>query len=161
MSTTKTYEPDAACIGVHPEFFDIPEFYPTALEVCKPCPVRLWCLQLVDPANSYYDGVAGGHVWQNGKPVDSERTDPPLKMYLASLPKELPTITIRRHVAEPDYFAVEALMNGHIHHSKLTADEKRIAVRKLIQEGKSYSEVLDITGVSKTIYVRILKGMKQ
>ena len=40
-----------------------------ALQVCAPCTVKEWCLAEVRPAESHFDGVAGGVAWINGKPL--------------------------------------------------------------------------------------------
>lgn len=39
------------------------------LALCRECPFVARCLDRVKPAESWYDGVCGGHVWRNGKVV--------------------------------------------------------------------------------------------
>lgn len=75
------------CEGTDPEYFDNPALFYTALKVCRGCPVRMWCLQRVDPAKSHYDGVAGGHAWKDGHVVsrwDTDPDDPVVELYLES-----------------------------------------------------------------------------
>ena len=38
-----------------------------ALQNCRQCPYRAECLERVQPARDYYDGVCGGYVWLNGQ----------------------------------------------------------------------------------------------
>lgn len=56
------------CVDEEPSLFDVEFTYGMALAICQNCPVREWCLNQVDPARSYYDGVAGGVVWREGIP---------------------------------------------------------------------------------------------
>lgn len=85
-----TPEPPATprCQGEDPYIFDNEWTYGMALGMCEECPVRLWCLRQVDPARSYFDGVAGGHVWKEGRPQDrmtNPRQDEVLITYLATI----------------------------------------------------------------------------
>lgn len=63
---------DAACIGADPRLFDSIGGDPAldALSYCERCPVTRSCEDWVKPKKSHFDGVAGGRVWQEGKPVD-------------------------------------------------------------------------------------------
>ena len=83
----------AACRTTDPDYFDMEFLYGAALAICATCPVRLWCLKLVDPAPSGYSGVAGGHAWSNGKPLPQYKTDladPVLTTYLDTATRHLP-----------------------------------------------------------------------
>ncbi|MBB4948518.1 WhiB family redox-sensing transcriptional regulator [Kitasatospora gansuensis] len=40
-----------------------------ALLACGRCPLRAECEAAVDPANSWFDGVCGGRLWRNGRPI--------------------------------------------------------------------------------------------
>ncbi|MHC0429964.1 WhiB family transcriptional regulator [Streptomyces sp. O3] len=40
-----------------------------ALRACLRCPVRQRCEETVAPAESWFDGVSGGRLWRNGRPV--------------------------------------------------------------------------------------------
>lgn len=86
------YDPPAppACEGQDPWFFEDEFAREYALNICKACPVRLWCLNWVNPARMYYDGVAGGHVWSDGKVLakHSDVTDPVLTLYLQTKRQE-------------------------------------------------------------------------
>lgn len=74
----------ASCRGKDPQLFDTFLNPLPALRICDTCPVRSWCLATVDPARSYYDGVAGGHTWREGmlKCSSCVKTDPILINYL-------------------------------------------------------------------------------
>lgn len=67
----KSWMEEAICVKekVHPEHFDTFDYFICrfALEVCVPCPVKLQCLQQVDPAQNFFDGVAGGIAWRDGR----------------------------------------------------------------------------------------------
>lgn len=39
---------------------------------CDGCPVKDLCLKEINPAKYHYDGVAGGFVWVNGRPLERE-----------------------------------------------------------------------------------------
>ena len=64
-----------ACGPDTSDLFDHEWAYSMALALCQECPVRDWCLRVVDPARNFYDGVAGGAVWREGTPRD-QLTDP-------------------------------------------------------------------------------------
>jgi hypothetical protein len=49
----------AACRGVDPNIFDVPDFYDEAAEYCGRCPVRDECLDLI-LSHSDFEGIAGG-----------------------------------------------------------------------------------------------------
>jgi hypothetical protein len=68
---------DAPC-GDMPGVFDVPDgFIGDALElwarpvlaICQPCPFKSQCVEHVDPRGSHNNIVAGGVVWQKGRPV--------------------------------------------------------------------------------------------
>ena len=40
-----------------------------ALSICARCPVTDWCADVVRPSSSFFDGVAAGRVYRNGKDV--------------------------------------------------------------------------------------------
>ena len=75
---------EAKCRGLDPRIFDWPAFNTEALQICDTCTVRAWCLDQVRPAQSFYDGVAGGHTWSNGALVCKSciKTDPILIRYI-------------------------------------------------------------------------------
>lgn len=48
------------------------------LDGCAMCPLRMKCLETVQPDKHWSDGVVGGYLWLNGKPMikEYERIDP-------------------------------------------------------------------------------------
>ncbi|CAL9507214.1 hypothetical protein [Streptomyces sp. enrichment culture] len=44
-----------------------------ALLACARCPFIRQCEEIVDPANTWFDGVSAGRLWRNGRPVDLSR----------------------------------------------------------------------------------------
>jgi hypothetical protein len=77
------------CRGMNPQIFEWPVFNTEALQVCDTCTVRAWCLEQVKPAQSYFDGVAGGHTWRDGelKCTSCLKTDDILINYMSRQPK--------------------------------------------------------------------------
>ncbi len=65
---------DAACLGKPPILFDQTEFdslyTELALQICAKCKVQEDCLLIVNPTNTYFDGIAGGIIFKNGEIVD-------------------------------------------------------------------------------------------
>jgi WhiB family redox-sensing transcriptional regulator len=61
----------ANCKGVNPKVFDFTEWERAryALVLCSSCPVKDLCVAEIDPVWNSYDGVCGGFVWLNGKPL--------------------------------------------------------------------------------------------
>ena len=57
---------NASCAGLRP-VCDDPIYPEYALTLCETCPVKRTCLDVVDPAYSFFDGVAGGLVWLEGR----------------------------------------------------------------------------------------------
>lgn len=68
----KLYE-NANC---HDDFvlFETQEFYlvKRALEVCNGCSVRRECIEVISPYQTFFDGVAGGFLWKEGRRVNVE-----------------------------------------------------------------------------------------
>ena len=58
---------DAPCTG-DTRFTVVPIRW-EALHICNTCTQRAACLEITDPANSHFDGIAGGIGWQGGRPV--------------------------------------------------------------------------------------------
>ncbi|MFJ7422708.1 hypothetical protein ACIQXD_29515 [Streptomyces uncialis] len=57
-----------------------------AMDHCQTCPYRSECIDLVQPGQAGFDGIAGGRLWINGHPVSSvtaaredELTEPALR----------------------------------------------------------------------------------
>lgn len=61
----------AACSGLPPRtvFARREAEAGPALAACERCPVVRRCLEVVAPAESWFDGVSGGRLWRNGRPV--------------------------------------------------------------------------------------------
>ena len=147
-TTTRTRNDEANCIGVSPVFFEDPLWYSVGLDSCNTCPARLWCLQLVDPANNWSDGVIGGHVWANGKPVESATTftDPILGIYLkANNHVKTANRQASRANREPDDLIIEGFIAGQVHWSKLTRTERQIAAGRMHRAGVGYHEIMERT----------------
>ena len=68
---------EAACVGKPPYLFDVTEYWnlisDLALNMCCICPVKEDCLIVVNPTESYYDGIAGGMIFKNGEIVSREK----------------------------------------------------------------------------------------
>lgn len=62
----------AACAGADPVLFDAVggDAAADALSYCDRCAVTRECEDLVKPRRSYFDGVAAGRIWHNGKPAE-------------------------------------------------------------------------------------------
>jgi hypothetical protein len=43
-----------------------------AIKVCNGCSVRRECLEVISPYQSFFDGVAGGFLWKDGRRVNIE-----------------------------------------------------------------------------------------
>ncbi|MFE7806373.1 WhiB family transcriptional regulator [Streptomyces sp. NPDC057430] len=61
----------AACLDLPPQivFARREEVARTALIACQACPVIRHCEEAVNPAESFFDGVAAGRLWRNGRLV--------------------------------------------------------------------------------------------
>lgn len=69
MSSYTDPPEDPNCKPEQAHLFDYEIYYSAALAICETCPVKDWCLQVVDPALNFYDGVVGGVAWKEGKPL--------------------------------------------------------------------------------------------
>ena len=64
---------DALCANEHPKAFDTTNWLNApALEICRECPVKDICLEIVNPARASFDGIAGGFLWFNGRALIKE-----------------------------------------------------------------------------------------
>lgn len=161
-ATTRTRNDEANCIGINPAFFEHEEFYDIGLEACSTCNVRLWCLQLVDPANNWSDGVIGGHAWQNGRPIESATTatDPILRTYLKAQDHKVDILNrrdIKKPKREPDELAIEAFIEGQIYWRKLSAEERKIAALRMWETGQyTQTDISDLTKLSGHTLKKVL-----
>lgn len=60
---------ETPCQSMPPAVFDKVDIIDSreGLEACRGCSAKLACLLAVDPFRSYYDGIAGGYVWVDGR----------------------------------------------------------------------------------------------
>ncbi|MGW3488815.1 WhiB family transcriptional regulator [Streptomyces sp. NPDC001054] len=72
----ETWTRSAACLGLPPEvvFTRHEKLAAPALRACARCPVTRECEEAVDPGRHWFDGVCGGRLWRNGRPVEARRT---------------------------------------------------------------------------------------
>ncbi|MFC7217094.1 WhiB family transcriptional regulator [Streptomyces polyrhachis] len=65
------WQTSAACTGLPPSavFARTEREALPALRACERCPVRARCEEVVAPAENWFDGVSGGRLWRNGRPV--------------------------------------------------------------------------------------------
>lgn len=155
MSNEPEHKPN--CEGMDPLIFDIPEFAPTAIDACNDCKVRAWCLKQVDPAKNYYDGVAGGHQWLDGR-ILHRWSDPDkdqiVQLYLGSKRRKanMPVNSPR----------VRDFMVGKIGWHKLSIAERQEAVRRMAAQGTpqelaaKYTNLdpIQVAGIYKTTIKR-------
>ena len=66
---------EAACRDADPTLFDVVDgsHVKYALAYCERCPVVKECDTFVRPRKSFYDGVAAGKLWRNGRIVDPDQ----------------------------------------------------------------------------------------
>lgn len=135
-------EPEStpACQGTNPELFDWAEFAPTAIDICGACKVQAWCLRQVDPARSYFDGVAGGHQWREGQVLDrwtNPAKDLTLQIYLR--PKK------PRRTERVNEQRVSDFMVGLIPWNRITIEERHEAARRLAKQQTPPELIAEIT----------------
>lgn len=128
------------CEGTDPAMFDEQIFYDYVLTICDECPVRLWCLQWVDPAKNFYDGVVGGHAWADGKPLPQYRSgrDPILQTYLGQR-------RLLHKITTIDQVAIEAFLVGKLAWNRLTKAERIEAVRIMHRQQTPVELAADLT----------------
>jgi hypothetical protein len=160
MANSRTRNDKANCIGQEPRTFDLEDCYPDALAICETCTVRSWCLNLVDPANNWYEGVVGGHIWSGGKPVanPNRHNDPVLANYLSTVPHEVKTMDRPRSISEPDELAITGLMAGDIPWKKLTVAERKVVAVRMWAAGAMQQEIADLTHLNTQIIQSICRG---
>lgn len=143
----------AACLNVEPSIFDDPLLFIDALAMCSSCQRRTDCLEQVDPARSYFDGVAGGIPWHNGHPITISGHDWPIegRDYLTTRPHaepKLPPVSWK-HLAPPiDDLKVQRFLKGLTTYDQLTMVERLDAACRLRELGFSPQEACRQTHVA-------------
>lgn len=128
------------CEGEEPTLFDDQLFFGMALALCNECPVRWWCLNTVDPARNFYDGVVGGHAWHEGKPIPKWSDvygDPVLSTYLGK-PKLQPT---KNRAAIVNHGKVDEFLVGKRGWRTLNFMERKQAAVIMIKRGTPKEQV--------------------
>jgi len=73
----KKLDREANCIDKPARYFDETEYdsiiAEAALSICSECKVQEECLLVVNPSNSFYDGIVGGIIFKNGKIQKKEK----------------------------------------------------------------------------------------
>lgn len=132
--------------------FDYPETTAEAYELCDRCPVQLWCLEIVNPANTWYDGVCGGLNWANGRYLTrpNHTHTPAQQHYLNQNPEAEILLRSRYKTVTPDkydWIAIELLANNQTDWKQLTNGERRQAALIMYRQGKGISEIIETTHV--------------
>lgn len=157
-------DPPPPCTG-HGAIYDDPSHSDLARKGCAVCPHREACLQIVDPANNWYDGTSGGYTWVNGYLVPGQTplntqpnptqhnpnspattnptttptpSDPILDAYLKANPTHNQPDRTPRHY---DHAVVQRLVDGTISPKQATTKEKQAAAAELLTQGHSLKEV--------------------
>lgn len=144
--------PKPNCVGTDPLTFEIEPLFYSAIEICKPCPAKLWCLQRVDPARNLYDGVVGGHAWKDGVAQDQlsdPDNDPILGTYLRS--------RVEHRAVYIDETAVAGFISGSLDYTELTVHERREAAVRLVQAGTPINQAIADTHVSGKTIAKLLQ----
>lgn len=143
-----------ACQGADPVAFDQTEYQNTSmgLQICAECPVRAWCLETVDPAKSFFDGIAGGHVWVGGTIKWSIPGDEIARNYLE-----------RRNISTADQKQYESSMVrqfllGVADATELTHHERISAARALYRDtyDLTVEQVAERTGLPTSTAYRVI-----
>ena len=131
---------DFKCQGLDPAFFDWEEYAEDALKVCATCPKQQECLDIVDPAASFYDGTVGGALWRNG--------------YMVPMPDWEPSYALNRYMEKAvrvkpgqplDVTNAVLLAEGVLHWKAVGVLDRAEAGRIMLRRGASTSEVQERT----------------
>lgn len=131
----------APCIGSNAMYFDQIEpnaLADEALSYCARCPVKAECVMIVKPHESYFDGICGGIIWKNGRPVGSRIKPKAEKIVI-------------------DEVAIDRLICGLISWREVSIVDRRQAAIELFKRGMSKSQILDITHMNGTRLNKLLK----
>ena len=142
-----------ACEGADPVVFDQTDWQNTTLglSICERCPVRAWCLETVDPAQGNFDGIAGGHIWVDGKIKWSIPGDEIATNYLER--RNIDTVHHQRF----DPNMIKRFAAGEVHRLQLNKAERLAAAREIYRtEQTSIRKLAERTGVPNTTLARVL-----
>lgn len=140
-----------SCEGADPTIFDQTDWQSTGigLSICETCPVRAWCLETVDPAKGNFDGIAGGHVWIDGRIKWAIPADPIATNYLER--RNVDTVHHQRF----DQNMIRRFAAGEVHPLQLNKTERLAAAREIYRkENLTIRAVAERTGVPKTTLTR-------
>lgn len=144
-----------ACQGADPVAFDQTEYQNTSLGlgICATCPVRAWCLETVDPAKSFFDGIAGGHVWIGGTIKWSIPDDEIARNYL----ERRNISTVWRQRFEPTM--VQQFLLGAAHVTELSRDERIAAAKQMYRDtyDLTVEQVAERTGLPTSTAYRLIE----
>lgn len=142
---------EAACAEVEPLVFDNYQKPKHALKYCAVCPVRGWCLRQVDPIESFFDGIAGGHVWRDGVHREGSLKDPVLREYVSSSRHRLKTSKPRKRGERKrtDRVLLGQFLSGKVPNTLLTEKERALAAAWLISQGWSEDDAVKHCNVKR------------
>jgi len=125
------------CVGRDPVLFTEADTAALAVGLCADCPALAWCLDRVDPARSFFDGVAGGVEWRDGEPILRHPAGPELRAYLAAAERS-PELQLHNPKRDPnriDPVAVRLFLAGDVSWEAVTLEERLVAARHLLAAG--------------------------
>lgn len=137
----KTLYSLAPCIDSEPIYFDQIEHNALAEEAlnhCAVCPVKAECVMIVQPHTSYFDGICGGIIWKNGRPVGSKAPRPRIE-------------------EQPDEVAIERLIAGQIDWKEITLKDRRHAAIVMHQRGIGKGTICSVTHISGSRLKQLLE----
>lgn len=140
----KRFYENAACRDVPtPAFFDQTNpndiYAQAAIGICMGCPVQLECVVVMNPRESFFDGICAGKVWSNGQIVGDENG------------------VIYDAWNGVDKVAVERLIKGEIPWSKVTMKERKFAVLEARKQGLGIQVIQKLVRMSGTSINKLLK----
>lgn len=162
---TKPAPQQPECQGANPLFFEVQDWYQYGLEYCDRCPVQAWCLDTVNPADHYYDGVVGGLIWQNGRIIKRDTDPTRAQMDYMAKHGDLTQGTNQRlkpkEREDYDWASIQLVADGHLHWRAISNGERREVARMLLERGLSTNEVYERTRLNGTTIKQINEGIKK
>jgi len=101
-----------------------------ALSYCARCPVKAECVMIVKPHESYFDGICGGIIWKNGRPVGA-------KAAKRIKPEEI-----------VDEILIERLITGNIDWKTVGIKDRRHAAVIMRKRGIGMNTIMKTTHIS-------------